>query len=127
MLVGGIDMHRMDLSSMIMLKDNHIKSTGDIPSAVAKARSVGGFALKIEVECKSIEEARTAIQAGADVVMLDNFSPSDFVQAAKLLKQEWSLATGLESRKFLIEGSGGLTPDNIHMYFSPGVFRMRLY
>lgn len=70
MLVGGIDQHRMDLSSMIMLKDNHIKATGDIPSAISKARSVGGFALKIEVECKTIDEARTAIDAGADVVMV---------------------------------------------------------
>ncbi len=74
MLVGGCDPHRMDLSSMIMLKDNHVKSTGSITAAVHKARAVGGFALKIEVECSSVAQALEAVAAGADVVMLDNFT-----------------------------------------------------
>ena len=52
-LVGGADTHRHDLSSMIMLKDNHIWSRGSITNAVKEARSVGGFSLKIEVECGS--------------------------------------------------------------------------
>ncbi|KAH9256744.1 nicotinate-nucleotide diphosphorylase (carboxylating) [Batrachochytrium salamandrivorans] len=72
-LVGGVDTHRMDLSSMIMLKDNHIWATGSITNAVKQARSVGGFALKIEVECQSEAEADEAIRAGADIVMLDIF------------------------------------------------------
>lgn len=53
MLVGGADMHRVDLSSMVMLKDNHVWSAGSITAAVHKARSVCGFSLKIEVECQS--------------------------------------------------------------------------
>lgn len=75
MLVGGADTHRMDLSSMIMLKDNHVWSHGSITKAVKMAKSVGGFSLKVEVECRSWDEANEAILAGADIVMLDNFEP----------------------------------------------------
>jgi nicotinate-nucleotide pyrophosphorylase (carboxylating) len=58
MLVGGADAHRMDLSSMVMLKDNHIWSHGSITKAVAAARAVCGFSMKIEVETSSLDEAR---------------------------------------------------------------------
>eukprot|EP01126_Amoeba_proteus_P044533 TRINITY_DN4951_c0_g2_i1.p1 TRINITY_DN4951_c0_g2~~TRINITY_DN4951_c0_g2_i1.p1 ORF type:complete len:267 (-),score=57.16 TRINITY_DN4951_c0_g2_i1:253-960(-) len=68
LIVGGCDTHRYDLSSMIMLKDNHISSTGNITNAVQKAKSVGGFAIKIEVECQNKEEAEEALRAGADVI-----------------------------------------------------------
>lgn len=77
MLVGGIDPHRYDLSSMVMLKDNHIWSKGSIPKAVSAARSVCGFSLRIEVEVRDEAEAVQAIEAGADVVMLDNVSKLD--------------------------------------------------
>jgi nicotinate-nucleotide pyrophosphorylase (carboxylating) len=53
MLVGGADTHRMDLSSMVMLKDNHVWSCGSVALAVERARVVAGFSLKIEVECRS--------------------------------------------------------------------------
>ncbi|KAJ1558512.1 hypothetical protein HK096_011118 [Nowakowskiella sp. JEL0078] len=115
MLVGGVDTHRMDLSSMIMLKDNHVWATGSITEAVHKARSVGGFALKIEVECRSEIEADQAITAGADVIMLDNYTGATIGPAASSLKQRWS-----GKYKFLIEGSGGLTEENVSEYFSPG-------
>jgi len=108
MLVGGVDTHRMDLSSMIMLKDNHIWSTGSITAAVTQARSVGGFSLKIEVECGSEKDADEAIQAGADIIMLDNFGPADLASTALRLKQKYE-----GKYKFLIEGSGGLTEDNV--------------
>ena len=114
-LVGGADTHRMDLSSMIMLKDNHIWATGSITNAVKQARSVGGFALKIEVECRSEAEADEAIAAGADVVMLDNFDGPGIHSAAASLKQRWS------GHRFLVEASGGLTPENVSSYFSPHV------
>lgn len=60
-IVGGADMHRVDLSSMVMLKDNHIWSQGSITKAVAKAKALAGFALKIDVECGSEAEAEEAI------------------------------------------------------------------
>ncbi|EGF78421.1 hypothetical protein BATDEDRAFT_13095 [Batrachochytrium dendrobatidis JAM81] len=118
-LVGGVDTHRMDLSSMIMLKDNHIWATGSITDAVKKARSVGGFALKIEVECGSEAEATEAILAGADIIMLDNFNGDGIHVAAKNLKQMFGdSASPGQKRQFLIEGSGGLTQDNVKDYFS---------
>ncbi|KAI8056073.1 Quinolinate phosphoribosyl transferase [Syncephalis plumigaleata] len=122
MLVGGVDTHRMDLSSMIMLKDNHIWSQGSITRAVKKARDVGGFSLKIEVECRSEEEAEEAIQAGADIIMLDNFTPVQFKETAKRLhERHHGVESTARQRHFLIEASGGITEDNITTYFSPDV------
>ncbi|KAG8860109.1 hypothetical protein FRB96_004132 [Tulasnella sp. 330] len=72
MMVGGIDAHRHDLSSMVMLKDNHIWSSGSIRGAIEAVRRVSGFTLLIDVEVQSEAEADEAIDAGADIVMLDN-------------------------------------------------------
>ncbi|KAK3642092.1 nicotinate-nucleotide diphosphorylase (carboxylating) [Elasticomyces elasticus] len=111
MLVGGCDPHRMDLSAMTMLKDNHIWACGgSIPTAVAAAKAAGGFAVKVEVECQSQEEADAAIKAGADVVMLDNFTPAGVRDASKSLKKRW------RGGGFLIEVSGGLTEENVAEY-----------
>lgn len=113
LLVGGVSTHRYDLSSMIMLKDNHIWTAGSVQRAVKDARRVGGFSIKIEVECRSVEEAREAASAGADVVMLDNFEPEALHKTAATLKQEFP--------HLLIEGSGGVTMENITQYFGPHV------
>ena len=67
LLVGGAATHRLDLSQMVMLKDNHIWSAGSITLAVQLARKAAGFSQKIEVECQSLEEAMEAAEAGADV------------------------------------------------------------
>lgn len=108
LLVGGVSTHRYDLSSMIMLKDNHIWTAGSITQAVKDARVVGGFSTKIEVECRSVEQATEAAEAGADVVMLDNFSPQALSTAAATLKQIFP--------KLVIEASGGITEDNLQQY-----------
>ncbi|KAH7100650.1 Quinolinate phosphoribosyl transferase [Auriculariales sp. MPI-PUGE-AT-0066] len=108
MLVGGVDCHRHDLSSMIMLKDNHVWSTGSITTAVQKARSVGGFALRIEVEVQSEQEADEAIAAGADIVMLDNFDEVRLAESAKSLKDRWG-----STKRFLLETSGNITEQNL--------------
>ncbi|EMD00246.1 hypothetical protein BAUCODRAFT_371024 [Baudoinia panamericana UAMH 10762] len=111
MLVGGCDPHRQDLSAMTMLKDNHIWACGgSIPTAVAAAKAAAGFAVKVEVECQSEEEADAAIKAGADVVMLDNFSPEGVRTASKNLKDRWGRGS------YLIEVSGGLTEGNVADY-----------
>ncbi len=118
MMVGGADTHRMDLSSMIMLKDNHVWSRGSIRQAVASARAAGGFSLTVEVEVQSEEEADEAIGAGAHVVMLDNFTPDGVKVAAKSLKQKWA-----GKREFLLEVSGGLREDNAGSYVFNGTSR----
>lgn len=111
MLVGGVDAHRYDLSSMIMLKDNHVWSKGSITAAVAAARSVGGFSLKIEVEVQSEDEADEAIAAGADIVMLDNFTGEGLKTAAASIRTRWA-----GKRNVLLECSGGLTEANVREY-----------
>ena len=65
--VLGASTHRLDLSQMVMLKDNHIWSAGSITQAVKIAKKAAGFSQKIEVECQSLEEAIEASNAGADV------------------------------------------------------------
>lgn len=115
MLAGGADAHRMDLSAMTMLKDNHVWARGSITDAVRAARSVGGFAVKIEVEVQSEEEADEAIAAGADVVMLDNFTGDGVKVAAQSLRSRWE-----GKARFLLEVSGGLTKDNVESYVCNG-------
>lgn len=109
MLIGGADMHRFDLSSMIMLKDNHIWSTGSITNAIANAKKVGGFSIKIEIEVQSLEEAIEAIKSGGDIIMLDNFTCEELKNVSKLLKTEYP-------GNYLLECSGGLTVDNLKDY-----------
>jgi nicotinate-nucleotide pyrophosphorylase (carboxylating) len=137
LLVGGADPHRHDLSSMTMLKDNHVwacannRSAADggsapadiesiaaaIPRAVQAAKAAGGFSTKVEVEVRSVEEANAAIDAGADVIMLDNFTPEGVRDAARQLKTQWA---GTQ-KSFLVEVSGGLTESNAAAYACPDV------
>jgi nicotinate-nucleotide pyrophosphorylase (carboxylating) len=121
MLVGGADSHRYDLSQMTMLKDNHIWACNNsITKAVHAAKAVGGFSVKIDVECQTEEEAREAIEAGADVVMLDNFQGEEVTKAVQNLRTYFKTETG-SRRQFLIEVSGGLTEANIQEYAGAGV------
>lgn len=108
MIVGGVDPHRHDLSSMIMLKDNHIWSSGSIAAAIQQARAVGGFSLLLDVEVGSEAEADEAIEAGADIVMLDNMEGEHLVSVARKLKEKWA-----GKRKFLFETSGNITETNL--------------
>lgn len=110
MLVGGIDAHRIDLSHATMLKDNHIWSKGSITAAVHAARSIGGFSTKVEVEVASEDGADEAIAAGADIVMLDNFSGEGLKTAARSIKERHP------GSKVLLECSGGLTEGNVSGY-----------
>jgi nicotinate-nucleotide pyrophosphorylase (carboxylating) len=108
MIVGGCDPHRQD---HIWACDNNIAT------AVSAAKAAGGFAIKVEVECQSLQEAEQAVDAGADVVMLDNFTPEDMKKAARSLKEKY----GGGPRGPLVEVSGGLTEDNVEDYVSDDV------
>jgi nicotinate-nucleotide pyrophosphorylase (carboxylating) len=108
LLVGGAATHRLDLSQMVMLKDNHIVAAGSITAAVQCARRVAGFSQKIEVECQSLDEANEAAAAGADIVMLDNFEPNDLQASARIFKKDFP--------HVLIEASGGITKHTLKDY-----------
>jgi nicotinate-nucleotide pyrophosphorylase (carboxylating) len=113
LLVGGAATHRLDLSQMAMLKDNHIVAAGSITAAVRCARTAAGFSQKIEVECQSLDEALEAAKAGADIVMLDNFKPDDLKESAELLKKQYP--------HVLVEASGGITLHTMKDYFCDSV------
>lgn len=112
--VGGADPHRYSLSSMVMLKDNHIDVVGgSIAKAVQQARKLCGFSVKIEVECRSEEDAFCACKSGAEVVMLDNFSPLQVYESAPRIKKAYPYVT--------VEVSGGVSCDTIGAYALDGV------
>lgn len=113
LLVGGMSTHRHDLSSMVLLKDNHVWSAGSISQAVRDARKACGFSLKIEVECRSASDACEAADAGADVIMLDNFQSQALHEAARLIKSRFP--------HVLVEASGGVTEGNLTEFLGADV------
>ena len=114
LIVGGIDPHRFSCTDCIMLKDNHIDLLNgqgiDLESAIKLTKSLASFTSKLEVECRSIVDAEISIRAGADIVMLDNFVPSEV---------EISRLKGINPHVG-IELSGGITKHNIHLYPDDG-------
>jgi len=111
---GGGDTHRFSLSDMVLIKDNHLKYFGSVRAAVEAARRRASFAVKIEVEVSSPEEAVEAAKAGADIVMLDNFSVEQVRAAVDALAQ-----AGLRER-VVVEVSGGITLENLEEYARAG-------
>jgi nicotinate-nucleotide pyrophosphorylase (carboxylating) len=109
-VAGGGGAHRMRLDDMVLIKDNHIAIAGDPEKCVRLAMESAGSSIKVECEAKSVKEALAAISAGADIVMLDNFTPG---QAAAAIRQ--IIKNGLR-KKVKIEVSGGVNAKNIRQY-----------
>ena len=103
---GGVN-HRMSLSDMVLLKDNHLVVSG-IPEAVAEARKRWP-ALKVEVECDRLDQVVEAVDAGADMVMLDNMSPD-----------EVAVCVAKVAQRCPIEVSGGITLETVAAYSAAG-------
>ena len=110
-VIGSGDPHRLHLDDMILIKDNHLAIVGGIREAVKKAKANASFTKKIEVETSTIDDALEAAKAGADIIMLDNFSPSSVKQAEQKLRK-----AGLTNVS--LEVSGGITIENILDYAS---------
>ncbi len=107
---GGLN-HRMDLSSAVLIKDNHLAAVdGDIAIAVSRARSVGPAGIKVEVECDRLEQVRAAIDAGADIIMLDNMQLVDLREAVKVV-----------AGRAVTEASGGVNIDTVRSIAETGV------
>ncbi|KAK2097857.1 hypothetical protein P7K49_023308 [Saguinus oedipus] len=113
LLVGGAASHRYDLGGLVMVKDNHVVAAGGVEKAVRVARQVADFALKVEVECSSLQEAVQAAQAGADLVLLDNFKPEELHSTAAALKTQFPSVA--------VEASGGITLDNLPQFCGPHI------
>jgi nicotinate-nucleotide pyrophosphorylase (carboxylating) len=106
---AGGDTHRLDLSHMVMVKDNHVAEMG-LESAVAHFRERASFATKIEVEVESPADAPRAVEAGADIVLLDNMTPAETERAVDLV-----------DGTALTEASGGITIGDVPDYAGTGV------
>lgn len=112
-LVGGGAAHRMRLDAAILLKENHVSLAGGVGPAIQRARENAPHTSRIEVEVRTQEELEAALEAKADVVLLDNFSPAQVQQAVQFLKN-------IQQRP-LVEVSGGITETNALEYVLPGV------
>jgi nicotinate-nucleotide pyrophosphorylase (carboxylating) len=106
---GGGDTHRLDLSHMVMIKDNHIEEMGMRP-ALECFRDRVSFATQLEVEVEHPADAQTAAEAGADIVLLDNMCPVEIEQAIEPLPDD-----------VLSEASGGITVGDVTNYAETGV------
>ena len=113
--VGGGDTHRLHLDDMILIKDNHITIVGNVKKAVETAKKSASLTKKVEVEVTKTEDILKAVESGADIVMLDNFTPEKVKKAVDLLKENRLRG------KVLLEASGGITAENILDYASTGV------
>ena len=114
-MIGGGDTHRLHLDDLVIIKDNHLAVVGDVGKAVKKVRDAVSFSKKIEIEVSKDNEALEAAKAGANIIMLDNFSPQQIKETLALLEKE-----GLRG-KILIEASGGVNEQNILEFAATGV------
>ena len=107
---GGATNHRYNLSDAVMLKDNHIGAAGSITKAVKMARDYVSFVNKVEVEVENLDMVREAVEAGADIIMLDNMSHDEMKEAIKII-----------DGRALTECSGNVTKENIPNIIDLGV------
>ena len=103
--LGGGYNHRYNLSDGIMLKDNHIDAGGGIREAVERVRSLNPFVKKIEVEVENFDQVREALEAKADIIMLDNMEIEEIREACKII-----------NKRAIIECSGNVSLENINSY-----------
>lgn len=108
--VGGGYNHRYNLSDGVLLKDNHIGAAGGVKEAVLMAKEYAPFVRKIEIECETVEMVQEAVEAGADIIMLDNMTV-----------EEMEKAIAYVDGRAEIECSGNVTKENIERYISLGV------
>ena len=108
--MGGGTNHRLGLYDAALVKDNHIVAAGSIAGAVAEVRRQAPFMTKVEVECSTLAQVREALEARADVIMLDNVNPKEMSEAVRVInKRAW------------VEASGGITIETLREVAATGV------
>ena len=108
--VGGGKNHRYNLSDGVMLKDNHIGAAGGVKEAIAAAKAYAPFVRKIEVETENLDMVKEAVEAGADIIMLDNMTPDEMAEAIRII-----------DGRAETECSGNMTKENIKTITALGV------
>lgn len=107
---GGCGNHRFCLSDGVLIKDNHIKAAGGVAAAIKAARANVPFVLKIEIECDTFEQVKESVEAGADIIMLDNMTPEQMTQAVQYI-----------NGRALVEASGNMHKRDIREVAACGV------
>ena len=108
--IGGGNNHRYNLSDGVLLKDNHIGAAGGVKEAIKMAKEYAPFVRKIEVEVETFDMVKDAVEAGADIIMLDNMTPEVMKQAVELI-----------NGRAQTECSGNITKENIQKILETGV------
>lgn len=108
--IGGGNNHRYNLSDGVLLKDNHIDAAGGVSEAVAAAKAYAPFVRKIEVETENLDMVKEAVEAGADIIMLDNMTPDEMAEAIRII-----------DGRAETECSGNITKENIETITALGV------
>ena len=108
--VGGGCNHRYNLSDGVLLKDNHIDAAGGVREAILAARAYAPFVRKIEVETENLDMVKEAVEAGADIIMLDNMTPEQMAEAIRVI-----------DGRAETECSGNMTKENIKTITELGV------
>ncbi|WP_077369377.1 carboxylating nicotinate-nucleotide diphosphorylase [Anaerosalibacter sp. Marseille-P3206] len=108
--VGGGYNHRFNLSDGVLIKDNHIDAAGGITEAIKRVKNNIPFGRKIEVEAENLEQVKEALEAGADIIMLDNMNIDMMEKAVKLV-----------DKRCATEASGNISLDNINSIANTGV------
>lgn len=108
--IGGGCNHRYNLSDGVLLKDNHIGAAGSVAKAVAMAKEYAPFVRRIEIEVETMEQVKEAVEAGADIIMLDNMTPEMMKEAVELI-----------AGRAQTECSGNITKENIAKILETGV------
>jgi nicotinate-nucleotide pyrophosphorylase (carboxylating) len=111
--VGGGGHHRFGLFDGVLIKDNHISVAGSIEKAVKKVRENAQHMLKVEVEVKNIKEVKSALSAGAEIIMLDNMSLKDIKKSVRIIREQ--------NPHVLIEASGNIRMENVRAVAETGV------
>jgi nicotinate-nucleotide pyrophosphorylase (carboxylating) len=107
---GGMN-HRQDLAAAVLIKDNHLSALdGDVALAVRRARDLVPDGIKVEVECDTIAQVKTAVEAKADIILLDNMPPAKMTEAVALI-----------GGRATVEASGGVTLDTVRAIAETGV------
>ena len=107
---GGGQNHRYNLSDGILLKDNHIGAAGSVKKAIQMAKEYAPFVRKIEIETETLDQVKEAVEAGADIIMLDNMDPATMKEAVKII-----------DGRAKTECSGNVTRENIVNIIDSGV------
>jgi nicotinate-nucleotide pyrophosphorylase (carboxylating) len=122
--LGGGSSHRYGLDDAILIKDNHIAVSGGVALAIGAARAYAGHLVKVEVEVDSLEQMREALEAGPDVILLDNMTPDRLAEAVAINRahhgrtpDSYSDARG----RVILEASGNVTLDTIRVIAETGV------